>query len=64
MTCFPGVEGLLAGAELSRDRVVLDGTVLTSRGPGTALEFGLALVGLLVDPATASKLAAEMLVAR
>jgi 4-methyl-5(b-hydroxyethyl)-thiazole monophosphate biosynthesis len=27
--------------------VVVDGKVATSRGPGTAMEFGLALIGLL-----------------
>jgi 4-methyl-5(b-hydroxyethyl)-thiazole monophosphate biosynthesis len=27
--------------------VVIDGKVVTSRGPGTAMEFGLALIGLL-----------------
>lgn len=34
----------------SGERVVEDGTVLTSRGAGTALEFGLALVAKLFSP--------------
>jgi transcriptional regulator GlxA family with amidase domain len=35
------------------DRVVRDGQVITSRGPGTALEFSLELVRQLVDAKTA-----------
>ena len=34
-------------ARVSEDRVVVDGRLITSRGPGTAFEFGLALVGAL-----------------
>eukprot|EP01134_Creolimax_fragrantissima_P001632 CFRG1632T1 len=36
-----------AGYEYSEDRVVVDGTLITSRGPGSAVEFGLALVEAL-----------------
>lgn len=35
---------------LATERVVEDGTLLTSRGAGTALDFGLALVGKLYSP--------------
>jgi len=34
---------------LLEELVVTDGNVITSRGAGTALEFGLSLVGLLFD---------------
>lgn len=40
---------------LSEKRVVTDGKITTSRGAGTALEFGLHLVGLLTSPATADE---------
>ena len=33
--------------------MVIDGKVVTSRGPGTAMEFGLALIGLLEGPQAA-----------
>ena len=32
----------------SEDRVVIDGQLITSRGPGTAFEFGLAIVQHLI----------------
>lgn len=48
-TCFPGaVESLhLPGIQLMPDPVVVDGHVVTSRGPGTALDFALTLIELI-----------------
>lgn len=42
--------------------VVVDGKLVTSRGPGTAFEFGLKLVELLVDKKTSDEIKAGMLV--
>jgi 4-methyl-5(b-hydroxyethyl)-thiazole monophosphate biosynthesis len=39
------------------ERVVVDGLLITSRGAGTALEFGLKLVEKLVSPEKASEVA-------
>ena len=55
-TCFPGFEKDLAGAECLPDKVVTDGNIITSRGMGTALEFGLALVAHLCGPEKAETL--------
>jgi len=48
-TSFPGFlhADSAPGIRLREDAVVVDGKVVTSRGPGTAMEFGLALIGLL-----------------
>ena len=46
-TCFPGVEEQIASGEHQTDLVVLDGTIITSRGAGTALAFAYVLVDLL-----------------
>lgn len=46
-TCYPGCENSFAGAEFSEDRVVVDGNLITSRGPGTAGEFSEALIEYL-----------------
>lgn len=42
-------------AILSQERVVTDGKITTSRGAGTAVEFGLHLVTLLVSPEKAAE---------
>lgn len=41
---------------LAGERVVTDGRITTSRGAGTAVEFGLHLVGLLVSPAKSTEI--------
>ena len=43
-TAYPGNEKYLVGADIRADAVVTDGNIFTSRGPGTAMEFGLSLV--------------------
>lgn len=46
-TSYPGSLDGAAGVTLRTEAVVQDGTVLTSRGPGTAMDFALALVEVL-----------------
>lgn len=46
-TCYPGFENSFSGAYFSEDRVVTDGNLITSRGPGTAAEFSEALIEYL-----------------
>ena len=59
-TSYPGHE--LPDAEYSHDRVVEDDFIVTSRAPGTALEFSLALVRRLVSHEKATELRQKMLV--
>ncbi len=59
-TSYPGFE--LPSAEYSSDRVVEDGQLVTSRGPGTAMEFALALVRRLAGHGKATELRQGMLV--
>jgi protein deglycase len=59
-TSFPGYD--LPSAKYSEDRVVVDGKVVTSRGPGTALEFALEWVKILAGAETADKLRQAMIV--
>jgi 4-methyl-5(b-hydroxyethyl)-thiazole monophosphate biosynthesis len=60
-TCFPSVRGTLNPALASDERVVVDGHCVTSQGPGTAIEFALKLVELLVGPQKAKDVADPML---
>lgn len=62
-TSYPGFQDQLAGSRYQEERVVVDGLVTTSRGPGTALAFALQLVSDLVGPEVAARLAAGLLVA-
>ena len=63
-TCYPGFEGRFGSKiSFSSDRVVADGNVITSRGPGSAFEFALELVERLVSPAKAAALSEVMLAA-
>ena len=61
-TCYPGFENELTGASLSTDLVVKEDNVVTSRGPGTALNFALKLVEELKGKNLADQLANAMLV--
>ncbi|KAA6389089.1 MAG: putative Chaperone protein YajL [Streblomastix strix] len=43
-TCYPGMEGGLNAKQFVAEKVVIDGDIITSRGPGTAFEFSLTLI--------------------
>jgi 4-methyl-5(b-hydroxyethyl)-thiazole monophosphate biosynthesis len=63
-TAYPGFrEELGSAAARVTDRVVVDGPIVTSSGPGTALEFALTLVEHLAGREAAAKLRTGMLVA-
>lgn len=59
-TCFPGFEKYLYGAEITADKTVVDGKIITARGAGAASEFGFAMVELLADKKTADDLRKTM----
>lgn len=43
-TCFPGFEDALEGATLSKKHVITDGNIITARGAGVSVDFGLEIV--------------------
>lgn len=47
LTCHPSVREELCAEKLSDERVVIDGKLITSQSPGSAMEFAFALVGAL-----------------
>jgi len=62
-TCYPGsVDATaFAGLTLVDAPVVTDGAVMTSRGPGTAMDFALALVERLVGAARREEVEVKLL---
>lgn len=61
-TAHPGFVEQLKDRSRADSRVVVDGNVVTSRAPGTAIEFALALVAMLFGEEKADEVAGPMLV--
>lgn len=59
--CYGGMEGELAGAEVSFDKVSKDGHLITSRGMGTSVNFALYLLAALKGEALADDIAAKIM---
>jgi 4-methyl-5(b-hydroxyethyl)-thiazole monophosphate biosynthesis len=49
-TRYPGID--VIGAKYTDEKIVKDGTIITSQGPGTAIDFALFLVEILVSKST------------
>ena len=63
MTCYDGFEAELTakGAEYIKEGVVVDGNMITGRGPGWAVEFGLAILAHVKGQETADKVKAGLM---
>ncbi len=59
-TCFPGFEKELEGAEIVADGVVRDGNIITAKGAGVAIEFGLAIAEEFAGKDEADKIYASI----
>ncbi|MBI5233645.1 MAG: DJ-1/PfpI family protein [Deltaproteobacteria bacterium] len=57
ITAHPSVHSALKNENLIDERVVEDGNIITSQGPGTAIEFSLKLVELLFGKEKAKEIA-------
>ena len=55
-TCFPGFEKYLYGASVSTDKTVTDGNIITAKGMGCAVDFGLAIISALKSRDAAEKI--------
>lgn len=61
-TCYPGFEEHLIGAEyVEKNVVVSSNQFVTSRGAGTAMDFGLKLVEILKNSKIAEELASAII---
>jgi DJ-1 family protein len=63
-TCYPSFESTLIGATHVEDGVVVDDNVITGKGPGFAICFGLKIVELLQGKTKADEVASGMLISR
>jgi protein deglycase len=63
-TCHPALAGEMTSGENTDERVTVDGNLITSKGPGTAMEFALALVEHLFGPEAAAEVNAPMFALR
>lgn len=54
--CFPGFEDKLLEAVPGETSTVVDGKIITSKGMGTAIDFGLRIIAELKDEETAERL--------
>ena len=64
VTSHPSVRAALRAEKVLDERVVVDGNLITSQGPGTAIEFALKLVELLFDKEKAEEVGKGVLAIR
>lgn len=60
-TCYPGFENQLKGANFVDQDLVIDGNIITSKGPGTAMLFALTLLEILTNTQIAAQIAQDLL---
>lgn len=58
--CYPGFEDKLFNAKISEKSTVVAGNIITSKGVGSVIEFGLAIIENLIDKETAKKVAEKI----
>ena len=58
--CYPGMEDGLTGAIVTYEPAVRDGNIITSRGMGTAIDFGLAIIAYYEGEEAAASLAKKI----
>jgi 4-methyl-5(b-hydroxyethyl)-thiazole monophosphate biosynthesis len=60
-TCYPGMEEKARDGTWSEDQVVVDGSIITSRGAGTAGAFAVAIISGLLGAEAGKKVARSVL---
>ena len=61
-TCFPGMENQIQNANWIEERVAIDDNIITSRSPGTAGEFTIAIIKQLLDETQGERIAKKVLI--
>ena len=63
-TSYPGFDKEMPSCNYREERVVVDGNIITGRGPGVAMEFAMTIVEYLLDAEARGQLEEAMLVKR
>lgn len=58
-TCYPGFEKLSFGGKFVSEKVIQDGHIITSKGPGTSHDFAVKLIEVLCGHEKASEIAKQ-----
>lgn len=56
ITCYPGFENYMVGAEITHDVVITDGKITTAEGPAAAMPFAYELMRQFTDDKEVSEL--------
>ena len=60
-TCYPGFEKYLEGATLQTDKpVIVDGNIITAKGPGLAIDFALTIIEILDGKSKRDQIATQL----
>ena len=59
--CYPGAETNTPGFDFGTDRVCVDGSLITARGVGCAIEFSLAIIEKLADAQLSEQISKRIL---
>lgn len=57
---YPGFEGQLEGAVVTHEPAVRDGNIITGRGMGCSIDFGLAIIEYLADSRASAAMAEKI----
>lgn len=61
-TCYPGMQDSFSDTtDYKEDDIVIDGNIITSRGPATALKFSIAIITALCGETMSQKIARGVL---
>jgi len=61
-TCYPGMQDTFNDdVSYKNDDVVVDGNIITSKGPATSIGFALKITEILIDKVTAEEIAKDIL---
>ena len=58
--CYPGFEKSLKGAKISESSVCIQDNIITAKGPGVALEFGIKIVEFIMGKDDANMIKSSM----